>query len=195
MEAPISSPDCIAVINAGSSSVKFALYAGADDAELMYRGQVEGLGIAPHLRIRSAQEEIVADQTWPAEGFSHEAATREILAQGRRLIGDARVIGIGHRVVHGGPDYSAPVRLNHDVLSALSQFIPLAPLHQPHNLAPIRAIMEVRLRYRRSPASTQPSIAPRINWRSRLHCRAISMKRACVATGSTGCPISISCRG
>jgi acetate kinase len=143
MEAPISSPDCIAVINAGSSSVKFALYAGAGDAELMYRGQVEGLGIAPHLRIRSAQEETVADQTRPAEGFSHEAATREILAQGRRLIGDARVIGIGHRVVHGGPDYSAPVWLTHDVLSSLSQSIPLAPLHQPHNLAPIRAIMEV----------------------------------------------------
>jgi acetate kinase len=142
MEAPISSPDCIAVINAGSSSVKFALYAATDDAELLFHGQVEGLGVAPHLRIRNAQGETVADQAWPAEGFSHEAATREILTQGRRLIGDARVIGIGHRVVHGGPEYSTPVRLDHHVLAALSQFIPLAPLHQPHNLAPIRAIMD-----------------------------------------------------
>jgi acetate kinase len=143
MEAPISSPDCIAVINAGSSSVKFALYAATSDAELLFRGQVEGLGVAPHLRIGSAQGDTVVEQTWPAEGFSHEAATREILTQGRGLIGDARVIGIGHRVVHGGAEYSTPARLDRHVLAALSQFIPLAPLHQPHNLAPIKAIMDV----------------------------------------------------
>jgi acetate kinase len=143
MEAAISSPECIAVINAGSSSVKFALYGTASDVDLLFRGQVEGLGVAPHLRISDAQGNAVADQKWPAEGFDHAAATRAILATGRRLIGDARVVGIGHRVVHGGAAYSTPVRLDDDVLVALSDLIPLAPLHQPHNLAPIRAITEV----------------------------------------------------
>jgi acetate kinase len=142
MEAPISSPDCIAVINAGSSSVKFALYAATGEADLLFRGQVEGLGVAPHLRITDAPGNAVADQTWPAEGFDHVAATHAILRTGRQLIGDARVIGIGHRVVHGGAAYSTPVRLNDHVLAALSELIPLAPLHQPHNLAPIRAITE-----------------------------------------------------
>jgi acetate kinase len=143
MEAAISSPDCIAVINAGSSSVKFAQYGTGSDVDLLFRGQVEGLGVAPHLRISDAQGNTVADQTWPAEGFDHAAATRAILATGRRLVGDARVVGIGHRVVHGGAAYSTPVRLDDDVLVALSELIPLAPLHQPHNLAPIRAITEV----------------------------------------------------
>jgi acetate kinase len=142
MEAPISSPDCIAVINAGSSSVKFALYAATGEVDLLFRGQVESLGVAPHLRIDDAQGNAVADQTWPAEGFNHGAATRAILTTGRELIGDARVVGIGHRVVHGGAGYSAPARLDDHILAALSELIPLAPLHQPHNLAPIRAIME-----------------------------------------------------
>jgi len=143
MEAPISSPDCIAVINAGSSSVKFALYAAAREVDLMFRGQVEGLGVSPHLRINDAHGNNVADQTWSAEGFNHAAATRAILTTGRRLIGNARVVGIGHRVVHGGAAYSTPVLLDDDVLATLSELIPLAPLHQPHNLAPIKAITEV----------------------------------------------------
>ena len=143
MEAPISSLDCIAVINAGSSSVKFALYAAAREVDLMFRGQVEGLGVSPHLRINDAHGNNVADQTWSAEGFNHAAATRAILTTGRRLIGNARVVGIGHRVVHGGAAYSTPVLLDDDVLATLSELIPLAPLHQPHNLAPIKAITEV----------------------------------------------------
>ena len=143
MEAPISSPDCIAVINAGSSSVKFALYAAAREVDLMFRGQVEGLGVSPHLRINDARGNNVADQTWSVEGFNHAAATRAILTTGRRLIGNARVVGIGHRVVHGGAAYSTPVLLDDDVLATLSELIPLAPLHQPHNLAPIKAITEV----------------------------------------------------
>jgi acetate kinase len=142
MEAPISSPDCIAVINAGSSSVKFALYEAAGEVDLLFRGQVEGLGVAPHLRISDAHRNTVADETWPAEGFNHAAATRVILTTGRQLIGDARVIGIGHRVVHGGAAFSRPARVDDHVLAVLSELIPLAPLHQPHNLAPIRAIME-----------------------------------------------------
>jgi acetate kinase len=86
---------------------------------------------------------VVAEGSWPADGFNHDAATRELLSKGTRLIGGARVIGIGHRVVHGGMKYAAPIRVDRDVLAALSELIPLAPLHQPHNLAPIRTILDV----------------------------------------------------
>ena len=81
-------------------------------------------------------------RSWPADGFDHDAATRELLSIGTRLIGGAQVIGIGHRVVHGGMKYAAPIRVDRHVLAELSQLIPLAPLHQPHNLAPIRTILD-----------------------------------------------------
>ena len=70
-------------------------------------------------------------------------ATRELLKIGRALLEGAPVAGIGHRVVHGGMQYAAPVRLDRTILASLSKLIPLAPLHQPHNLAPIRTIMDV----------------------------------------------------
>jgi acetate kinase len=132
---------CVAVINAGSSSIKFALFtlAGA----VLHRGQIEGIGTAPHLKVRNAQGETIADRTWPAAGFDHGAATREILTTGATLAAGTPVIGIGHRVVHGGVTYAAPIRVDAPVLDELSRLIPLAPLHQPHNLAPIRTILDV----------------------------------------------------
>src|SRR5262245_31583577 len=130
---------CIAVINAGSSSVKFAIYE-ADDAIARYRGQVEGIGIAPRLRIVDAQAEVVADRTLPPDDFDHAMATQEILLAGQRLM-PGRVNAIGHRVVHGGRSYAAPMMVTPELLEDLSKLIPLAPLHQPHNLAPIRSII------------------------------------------------------
>jgi acetate kinase len=132
-------PGCIAVINAGSSSVKFAIYAPAD-AVALYRGQVEGIGTAPHLRIVDAKAKVVADQTWDSDQFDHATATREILLAGQRLM-QGSVGAIGHRVVHGGRSYAAPMMVTAELLDDLSKLIPLAPLHQPHNLAPIRTIM------------------------------------------------------
>jgi acetate kinase len=133
---------CIAVINAGSSSIKFALFALAAEGDVLYRGQIEGIGVSPHIKVKNKHGETVEDRTWPASGFDHNAATQEILATGSRLAAGTPVRGIGHRVVHGGVSYDAPIRLNRDVLEALSRLIPLAPLHQPHNLAPIRAIFD-----------------------------------------------------
>ena len=130
---------CIAVINAGSSSVKFAIYECVDMGAL-YRGQVEGIGTAPCLRIVNTKSEIIADRTWPSAGFDHDMATKEILRAGQLLM-QGRVSGIGHRVVHGGRSYAAPVRVTPALLDELAKLIPLAPLHQPHNLAPIRTIM------------------------------------------------------
>jgi acetate kinase len=134
---------CIAVINAGSSSVKFALYDADVDANLRFRGQVEGIGVAPHLKISNGDGVVVTERSWPADGFDHDVATRELLKIGRALLEGAPVAGIGHRVVHGGMQYAAPVRLDRTILASLSKLIPLAPLHQPHNLAPIRTIMDV----------------------------------------------------
>lgn len=134
---------CIAVINAGSSSVKFAIYESRDDIILRLQGQVEGIGVAPHLQIVDATDTPIAEDSWPAEGFDHQAATRQLLQRGVALIEQSRITGIGHRVVHGGTRYATPIRVDQDVLASLSELTPLAPLHQPHNLAPIRTILEI----------------------------------------------------
>ena len=131
----------IAVINAGSSSVKFAIYQATKDERCLFRGQVEGIGVAPRLKIADDKGGVVEDRTLAAQGFDHGAATREIIENGRALLKGGSVIAFGHRVVHGGLDYAAPVRVIETVLDDLAKLEPLAPLHQPHNLAPIRAIM------------------------------------------------------
>ena len=132
---------CIAVLNAGSSSIKFALY--SVDETLRFKGQVEKIGVAPRLYVTDAVGKAVAEKTWPSEGFDHRAATRELLQSAIELLQGAEVAAVGHRVVHGGPNYSAPIRIDESVLASLAKLAPLAPLHQPHNLAPIRAIAEV----------------------------------------------------
>jgi len=131
---------CIAVINAGSSSVKFALFEASSDANTLFSGQIEGIGISPRLKVKDAQGDTLIERTWPADGFNHDAATLQILTTARELVSGIPVEGIGHRIVHGGMKFDAPIRLDRDVLAALTQLEPLAPLHQPHNLAPIRTI-------------------------------------------------------
>jgi acetate kinase len=133
----------IAVINAGSSSVKFALYDAAKDERCLFRGQVEGIGVAPRLKVAGDDGFIVEQRDFgAAQGFDHGAAMREIIATGRALLRGEPVAAFGHRVVHGGVKYDAPVRVNEAVLNDLAALEPLAPLHQPHNLAPIRAILK-----------------------------------------------------
>ncbi len=133
---------CIAVINAGSSSVKFALFEASSDANTLFNGQIEGIGTSPRLKVKDAQGGTLIERTWPSDGFNHGAATREILTTARELVSGTPVKGIGHRVVHGGLKFDAPIRLDRDVLAALTQLEPLAPLHQPHNLSPIRTIFD-----------------------------------------------------
>ena len=133
----------IAVINAGSSSVKFAVYQATKDERCTFRGQVEGIGVAPRIKITDDRGAIVEDRTLRSQDFDHAAATREIIETGRALLKEDSIIAFGHRVVHGGLDYAAPVRVTEAVLEDLAKLEPLAPLHQPHNLAPIRAIMQL----------------------------------------------------
>ncbi|NEX92182.1 acetate/propionate family kinase [Caulobacter sp. 17J65-9] len=131
----------IAVLNAGSSSIKFALYeAGGGDQ--LFRGKVEGIGVNPRLNISDGQGETVAERSWPAAGFDHAAATHALLETAVELNRHVPVAGIGHRVVHGGTAYVDPVRVDAKVMTDLAALCPLAPLHQPHNLAAIQAIMD-----------------------------------------------------
>jgi acetate kinase len=132
--------DCIAVLNAGSSSIKFALYETGSAGDLLFRGQVERLGLEPHLRASDATGKVVAERNWPAGELDHHGATNEILKLGHELLAGRAVLAFGHRVVHGGVDFAAPQRMDEAVLAKLRSLIPLAPLHQPHNLAPIEAI-------------------------------------------------------
>lgn len=138
-DAPSGGKGCIAVLNAGSSSIKFALY---DGEALLFRGQVEQIGIAPRLKVVKDGGVLLAEKQWPPSGFDHQAATHEIIETARSLLGGRPVTAAGHRVVHGGTRYSAPVRIDPQVIAELAKLTPLAPLHQPHNLAPIKAIAE-----------------------------------------------------
>jgi len=132
----------IAVINAGSSSIKFAIYDASDDARCPFRGEVEGIGVKPHLRVADAAGAGVEERSFDPQGFDHETATHEILGLAHRLLVEGSVVGVGHRVVHGGLKYASPVRVTEAVLDDLAELTPLAPLHEPHNIAPMRAILK-----------------------------------------------------
>jgi acetate kinase len=131
---------CIAVLNAGSSSIKFALYEPGPVGALLFRGQVERIDQAPRLEAKDSDGKIIAERDWSNQKLDHEEATAEIITLGRELLQGLPVLAFGHRVVHGGTEFSAPALIDSEVLTKLAGLVPLAPLHQPHNLAPIRAI-------------------------------------------------------
>ncbi|MFL6845724.1 MAG: acetate/propionate family kinase [Allosphingosinicella sp.] len=133
---------CIAVINAGSSSIKFAVYKSGAEAEVAFRGQVAGIGTDPRLTVRNAGGDAVGERKWPGDGFDHGAAIRAILEDAVDRLGGVPVAAVGHRVVHGGTLFCEPVRIDDRVTTELRALCPLAPLHQPHNLAAIAAIAE-----------------------------------------------------
>jgi acetate kinase len=136
--------DAIVVINAGSSSIKFSLFVERDaELALDLRGQIEGIYTAPYFVAKAPDGATRSEKKW-AEGekLGHDGALAHLFAYLREELHDDRLVGVGHRVVHGGLEFSAPVRLDAEVLAALEKFIPLAPLHQPHNLAPIRALLQ-----------------------------------------------------
>jgi len=137
--------DAILVLNAGSSSIKFSLF-GQQGRELalVARGQVEGIDTAPHFTATDAAGEPAGDDRWAgATTHGHEGALAYVIAWLQRAHGgDHRLSAVGHRVVHGGTEYAAPALLDGAVVAKLEKLVPLAPLHQPHNLAPIRILRE-----------------------------------------------------
>ncbi len=136
--------DVILVINAGSSSIKFSVFALRDERlREGYNGQVSGIGTAPRFVARDAVGWTLADVKLPMPEFeSHAACLKRIGDWLREHADGLDLVGIGHRVVHGGVDYAAPVRIDAEVIARLEKLVPLAPLHQPHNLAAIRAVAE-----------------------------------------------------
>ncbi len=132
--------DAIAVLNAGSSSLKFQVFAcaGAEPAVLL-RGQIEGIGTRPHLSVKDRHGAPVEDRDLAPEAGT--AALSALLVDWIEAhLGGDRLVAAGHRVVHGGTEFRAPVLVTPSVLAKLEALVPLAPLHQPHNLAPIRAL-------------------------------------------------------
>jgi len=136
--------ETILVVNAGSSSIKFQLFSvtGRDQLGRRLKGQIEGVGVKPHLIAQGVDGKTLIDETWPsAEVDSVPKALDRVVSFLRAKIGQLPT-AIGHRVVHGGPDYSEPTVITEAVLKRLDTFSPLAPLHQPNNLAPIRGVRE-----------------------------------------------------
>ncbi|MDZ3824670.1 MAG: acetate/propionate family kinase [Pseudoxanthomonas sp.] len=133
----------VLVVNAGSSSIKFAAYNdGGTEPELVVKGQLEGLGSDPSFAAKNAAGKTVDQHDeWPrGSNLDHAGAIDFILKRLRETQPEVEIVAAGHRVVHGGLAYDRPVRVDGSVLEALAKFIPLAPLHQPHNLAGIRAV-------------------------------------------------------
>jgi acetate kinase len=134
--------ETILVINAGSSSIKFQLFLVAAQHELRraLKGQIEGIGVRPRLIAKNTEGETPIEEEWPvSEVATVPQALDKLVAFLRERLGTLPV-AIGHRVVHGGPEYSDPTVIDDAVIERLEKFTPLAPLHQPNNLAPIRAV-------------------------------------------------------
>ena len=135
--------DTILVANAGSSSVKFQVFAvdKGGTLERQMRGQVDGIGTSPRLRATGADKAVLVDRRFPVAAVPDVPTALAAAASWLRDELHIHPIAIGHRVVHGGPDYDSPVRVDAEVLRRLERYIPLAPLHQPYNLAPIRSVL------------------------------------------------------
>ncbi|MBK1661325.1 acetate/propionate family kinase [Paracraurococcus ruber] len=128
----------IGVLNAGSSSLKFAVFAGEDR---LLSGQVDGIGVNPRARAKDAAGQAVAPPRLDPPPSSPAAVVPALIPWLRDWLGTRRIAAIGHRVVHGGTRHAAPVRATPQVIEALEALVPLAPLHEPHNLAPIKALL------------------------------------------------------
>jgi acetate kinase len=130
------------VLNAGSSSLKFSLFTDEQTPRRLLWGQIEALATSPHFAARAEGGSLVAERSWPAgTALGHEGAIDYLFGWGREsALARQPISAVGHRVVHGGTRFSAPVRIDARVMSELDALVPLAPLHQPHNLAVIRAV-------------------------------------------------------
>lgn len=136
--------DYALVLNAGSSSLKFCVYMRppVERWRLEARGQIEGIGTSPRLSVKNREGASSADQELDASVRDGGKALDALASWLRSEYGGSRVLGVGHRVVHGGARYAKPTVINPEVLEHLRKLIPLAPLHQPHNIAAIEAARE-----------------------------------------------------
>jgi acetate kinase len=131
------------VLNAGSSSLKFQVFDVPDGVEprLVWRGLYEGLGGSAHFLVKDTGGDLLDDLNWSSGvRFGHEEALIHLVSWLREHQEGRKLVAIGHRVVHGGAAFSSPVLVDDAVVQSLEALVPLAPLHQPHNLEPIRIV-------------------------------------------------------
>ena len=135
--------NCILIINAGSSSIKFAVFTGDSSAALnrLFHGAIEGIGTKPQFYVVDANGQRMAEQEWPAT-MMHEDLLKDLIKQIELCIGSNQLVAVGHRVAHGGLKCTTPQLITPTLMSELFAATPLAPLHQPHNLAPITVLAE-----------------------------------------------------
>lgn len=135
--------NAIAVINTGSSSIKFSVF--DEDGSALRRvlaGSIKGLGASARYIVKDGAGRQLQAKDWPHNAsFGHAEAMAFLFEAVQGQLEGYRVRAVGHRVVHGGQHHAAPVRVDSDVLRTLETLIPLAPLHQPNNLAPIRMLL------------------------------------------------------
>ena len=134
--------DYALVLNAGSSSLKFCVFARPEwDWRLESRGQIETIGSSPRIYAKDGEGQVLVDRK-PSKVRNCRDALDELTTWLRSTYGGARVVGVGHRVVHGGARYAGPTVVTSQVLAELRSLAPLAPLHQPYNIAAIEAVSE-----------------------------------------------------
>ena len=136
-----TAPACLLAINAGSSSIKFSLLAGHTAATLtsIAKGAIDGIGTAPHFHARDSNGMQVAEHRW-ANDASHDDLLAHLMAWIEAHLGENRLTAAGHRITHGGLSHHAPRLVTPAVMAELQALTPLAPMHQPHNLAPIATL-------------------------------------------------------
>ncbi len=137
--------DAIVVVNAGSSSVKFSVYLSSDGGEqqLAANGMADGIGTRPAFKAKDAEGAVLIEHSWSDDAaVGHDTVFAFLGDWLRDFLADHELCAVGHRVVHGGQRYDRPVLIDDKVLDELATFVPLAPLHQPHNLSPIRLVRE-----------------------------------------------------
>ena len=136
--------DAIVVLNAGSSSMKFSIYqVEHDEPTPVSRGQIEGLGTSPHFKAKDRKGAVLAeaDLQTAAPRFGHNEAFAYLGQWMRAEFGGKLFpIAVGHRMAHGGTEFTRPVLLTQEIVDKLDRLVPLVPLHQPHNLAGVRAV-------------------------------------------------------
>ncbi len=138
--------DGLLVVNAGSSSLKFQIFGIPEvgDPPRLIKGQLDGIGTQPRLRAETHDGSPLIDRSYAPGEIGDIPAAIVATADWLRKTKTVELIAVGHRVVHGGPEYDKPVVVDRDVLTRLERYIALAPLHQPNNLAPIRSLLTHR---------------------------------------------------
>lgn len=136
--------EAIAVLNAGSSSIKYSMFvAENNELHVHLQGQIEGLFTSPRFVAKDRDGHVVGERSW-GEGtrLGHEGGIQHLFDFLRKEVSNHKLLGVGHRVAHGGTRFTRPVRVDAQVVEALQRLVPLVPLHQPNNLAPIRTLLE-----------------------------------------------------